>query len=153
MRILYRILRALWMALRGHRGQKDKAGKPYWHHLLTVAWIAYGLTHDPEAVVVGLLHDYYEDVYTGRIQSRFGRETAHRVGIVTRRSGESYEDFIGQIPISGDPVALAVKLADLLHNTEPGRMVMKDAESLKRSIQYGKAIERLVQRRLEDSRA
>lgn len=155
-RSLWRIVRALVLALWGHRGQKDKAGKAYWRHLVTVAWIAYGLTHDPEAVVVGLLHDYIEDVKTpggeGRIYRIFGAETCRRVMWLTRNEDEDRRHHLGAMAINADYIVIAVKIGDLLHNTKPGRLPQckDDAEvscTTNRLIEYQWGIERLTGRR------
>lgn len=128
MRSLYRILRALAMALRGHRGQKDKGGKPYWRHVARVAWIAYGLWPSAEVVIVALLHDYLEDVDPKaypEILHKFGRGVASGVLDLTRKPTGSYADYIRWILTRSSGEAQAVKLADLLHNTQPGRMPRK----------------------------
>ncbi len=122
---MIRVLRAFWLAYRGHRKQRDLAGVPYIRHLVRVAWIAYGLTGKPEAAVVGLLHDLYEDVgWTPRVVRWFGGATDMRVWALTRAhgGGEDYGDYIAQIQRARDPVVAAVKIADLLDNTRPGRL-------------------------------
>lgn len=144
MKSIFRILRALRMALWGHRKQKDQAGQPYWHHLLVVAWTAYGLTRDPEAIVVGLLHDYVEDVDPAGwldIYERFGAITADRVNVLTRGGREEYEAYIWRIYGGGD-VVLATKIADLLHNTDPKRRGTRS-----RAWKYQRALQLLTRRR------
>lgn len=144
MRHIYRILLALRMALWGHRRQKDKAGQPYYRHLLVVAWLAYGLTRDPEAVVVGLLHDYLEDVRPDdvpKLRARFGDMTAARLICLTRHHAEDYDLYISRIYDCGG-VVLAVKIADLLHNTDPTRRGTRS-----RAGRYQRAIQLLTRRR------
>ncbi len=131
MRGLTRILRAFVFAAWAHRGQKDKEGRAYLIHLVTVAWIAYGLTGESEAAVVGLLHDYVEDVDPlyglETVRHKFGWQTAAAVKMLTRARGVSYDQYIErlcQIPqraLTASSVAIEVKIADLLHNTRPGR--------------------------------
>lgn len=144
MRHIYRILLALRMALWGHRKQKDKAGQPYYRHLLVVAWLAYGLTRDPEAVVVGLLHDYLEDVRPDdgpKLEGRFGVRTVDSLLCLTRHHGEGYDLYISRIFGCGG-VVLAVKIADLLHNTDPKRRGTRS-----RAWKYQRAIQVLTRRR------
>lgn len=133
MRGLIRVLHAFMFAAWAHRGQKDKEGRAYLIHLVTVAWLAYGLTGESEAAVVGLLHDYVEDIEPcfgpETLQRWFGVPTALSVLCLTRARGMSYDRYIQSIcwlvQDGSDPerakVALAVKIADLLHNTQPGR--------------------------------
>lgn len=144
MRNTWRVVVALWVCWRGHRGQVDKGGVAYWRHPLRVAWMAWAICGDLEAVAVGLLHDYVEDVdYEHgwlRLESVFGEKMANRVWVLTRRQqlmvphaemgmfrgflvrDESYEEYIDRVAREGDRVVLAVKMADLLHNTDPTRL-------------------------------
>lgn len=130
---IWRIIKAFWLAARGHRGQKDKAGVPYIWHLIWVAWIAYGLTGDSEAIVVGLMHDYFENVgFHSSIAKSLN--LAHQDSNYTTElrlltlsywkhvSTDSYETYIERIADTRDEVMIAVKIADLMHNTKPGRM-------------------------------
>jgi (p)ppGpp synthase/HD superfamily hydrolase len=136
MKNMLRILQAFVMVAWGHRKQKDKAGRAYLWHLLTVAWIAYGLTSDAEAVVVGLLHDYIEDVAPtahARLVRRFGVATADRVRVLTRETTESYASYAQDVSESGDRIVIAVKIADLLHNTDGTRRYLANAGDTKRS--------------------
>jgi (p)ppGpp synthase/HD superfamily hydrolase len=163
MKSLWRILRALVVALLGHRGQVDKAGRPYWRHVVSVAWLAYGLTHDVDAVVVGLLHDYLEDVaepqcpcgmLAGVVKLRraFGEDTVLRVMQLTRAKEDTYASFIARVAASRNQVVIAVKLADLLHNTMPGRLprcksVAEETRAINRLYDYQLAIEQLTMQR------
>jgi (p)ppGpp synthase/HD superfamily hydrolase len=127
---IFRIMKAFAMVAWGHRNQRDKAGKAYIWHLVTVAWIAYGLTREPEAVVVGLLHDYVEDVYPDaypRLVKRFGGATADRVLKLTRLSTVPYPDYALAVSQCGDLIVINVKLADLLHNTDGTRRYLMNA--------------------------
>ena len=129
MRGLWGLLRAFAMAAWGHRHQRDKGGRLYWHHLVRVAWLAYGLSGgDLDAAIVGLLHDYLEDVdpHAGAIIARcFGGPVARAVSCLTRPGNVSYGKYIARIAAMRrdlDDRVLAVKLADLLDNTQPGRV-------------------------------
>ena len=124
MRSVWLVAKAFCVAAWGHRHQRDKAGKRYIWHLVRVAWIAYGLTGDADAAVCGLLHDFFEDVdpsLGARIGRQFGLRVLWTIEALTHNDGTSYEKYIGKIIHSGQRLAQAVKLADLLDNTRPGR--------------------------------
>jgi (p)ppGpp synthase/HD superfamily hydrolase len=152
---MIRVLRAFKLAWWGHRNQRDKGGRPYIWHLVRVAWIAYGITGDLEAAVVGLLHDYYEDVdWTPKVVLRFGVETEMRVWRLTRPMvGESYDSYIRHIQLSQDPITVSVKIADLLDNTRSGRLprckdAIEEQDNTSRMYRYSRALQVLLQTRL-----
>lgn len=124
MRQTFRILLAFTLAAWGHRKQNDKAGKASIWHLVTVAWLAFGLTGEAEAVVVGLLHDHIEDVSPeafSLLVRLFGTATAARVQILTREATETYSSYAQDVSDSGDRIVIAVKVSDLLHNSDGAR--------------------------------
>jgi (p)ppGpp synthase/HD superfamily hydrolase len=128
---MIRVLRAFFFAWWHHGKQRDKEGRPYILHLVTVAWTAYGMTPKPEAAVVGLLHDYVEDVDplygVETLTRKFGWRTASSVKLLTRGHGQSYDQDsqgLAQSYMNAPTLAtvvMTVKIADLLHNTKPGR--------------------------------
>lgn len=148
MRQLWRVVVALWVCWRGHRGQVDKGGVAYLRHPLRVALLAWAICGELEAVVVGLLHDYIEDVNYEHgwmdIHRHFGAGIASQVWSLTRRRqmcdprvemgfyrrrvvrDETYAEYIERVVREGDRVVLAVKMADLLHNTDPARKVPRE---------------------------
>jgi len=151
------LIRAFLLAAWGHRKQRDKAGERYIWHLVRVAWIAYGLTGDVEAAVVGLLHDYIEDVDVAshaqeRMERRFGGMTAKNVWLLTVFSVHSpsvafpergYADYIERIVRSQSRIAIAVKIADLLDNTNPRRR-RKAGISEEQTVKYLRALAKLA---------
>lgn len=153
MKNLWLIGRAFCMAAWGHRRQRDKAGKRYIGHLVRVAWIAYGLKPSARVVVVALLHDYLEDVDTNAIHTvlnRFDWPIAISVQDLTRMEGTSYADYIRYVLIFASEAAQTVKLADLLDNTQPGRMP-RAKRNHERGTQYLDAIEALTRQRVQRS--
>lgn len=145
MKSLWRIWQAFWMAYWGHRRQRDKAGRRYVFHVAHVAWIAYGMTGDPEAAVVGLLHDYFEDVgWSVEARRRFGLATCDRIEMLTHAYTDPYERYIRKVGECGDRVVLAVKIADLLHNTDTGRGTGVNPA---RTLKYLRALDVLVAKR------
>ncbi len=132
---------AIELAVRCHRGQTDKYHQPYILHVLGVA----GRCRSIEEKIVAFLHDTVEDNHTTFDELRrmgFSERVIAAVEHLTRRKGESYDAFVDRI--APDPLARAVKLADLEDNMDVRRsnrpMKQKDAERLEK---YRKAWQRL----------
>lgn len=109
--------KALFIASECHMEQLDKAGAPYINHPLAVSKMVEG----EREKVVALLHDVIEDgpvtaEYLGTI---FPEEIVSAVVAMTKREGEDYFDYIRRA--AANPIARAVKLADLAHNMDFGR--------------------------------
>lgn len=124
MTALWRVLRAFLMAAWAHRGQRDKSGHRYLGHVVRVAWLAYGLTGEVDAAIVGLLHDSLEDaaIESTVLLTRFGQRVWCAVLDLTRPPGMRYEAYIEHVLLHGSALAVQVKLADLLDNTNPTRL-------------------------------
>ncbi|WP_417628812.1 HD domain-containing protein [Pararhodobacter aggregans] len=114
---------AFEFALAAHQGQQDKAGLAYVGHL---ARVAAGVEGD-EARIVALLHDVIEDCGVTRdaIEARFGARIAAAVALLTRVKGEAPALYYARI--AADPLARAVKLADIADNDHPARLASLDA--------------------------
>lgn len=99
-------------AAKAHEGQVDKAGTPYYFHVLRVS--AAGKTVEEQ--VVGALHDVLEDTPTTALtlDALFGTKIALAVFAMTHMSNEKYEDYITRL--AKNPIAKAVKLNDLRDN-------------------------------------
>jgi (p)ppGpp synthase/HD superfamily hydrolase len=97
-----------------HKDQIDKAGKPYIRHLEAVASKVIGT----EEKTVAWLHDIFEDTDFSHEQLSvfFPRSIVEAVEALTKRPGESYEDYLRRI--AENPLAIKVKMADLDHNTD-----------------------------------
>lgn len=107
--------RAFDLAVEKHADQYDLRGGPYINHVLAVAAETLASTHaerDSDVVVAALLHDIIEDtdVTLAQIRKAFGRDVADVVDHLTRRSSETYFDYIGRA--ASHPLARVVKLAD-----------------------------------------
>lgn len=133
--------RAIAIAAIAHEGQVDKAGAPYILHPLRV--MAAQTTN--EARTVAVLHDVVEDtgVTLGELrdQAHFPEPILQALELVTRRSEDSYEDFIERCAF--DPIARAVKLADLEDNLNALRLMDFDAKAAERFTRYLSAHRRL----------
>ncbi len=124
---------AIIWATEVHRGQVDKAGNPYILHPLRVML----RMTSAEARFVAILHDTIEDSEHTLDDLRalgYSETIIAAVDAITRRDGETYEEFI--LRLKPNPLARAVKLADLLDNLDLRRanpvVAEKDAERLAR---------------------
>jgi (p)ppGpp synthase/HD superfamily hydrolase len=106
---------AIALALQAHRGQVDRAGRPYILHPLRVM----GLVDGMDAKIVAVLHDVVEDTPTTLDELRglgYSERIVTAVNHLTRREDETYEQFIERI--KPHPLARHVKLADLMDNMD-----------------------------------
>ena len=118
-----RLMTALELCRKLHAGQVDKCGQPYWIHPFTVAmsyFSGYGDVKSISCTIVGLLHDIPED--TGMAVEALAQlieltdEEIAALKLLTRQDGVSYDEYIDSIGESGNEIAIAAKLYDLLHN-------------------------------------
>lgn len=110
--------KAMMIAIQAHSGQTDKQGKPYILHPLAVASQLDSL----ELKTIALLHDTIEDSWVDKVfllNAGIPKELVEVVVLLTRPKDMSYEDYLRRLKTN--PMALAVKKADLAHNTSPER--------------------------------
>ncbi|WP_345205468.1 HD domain-containing protein [Fodinibacter luteus] len=119
------IQRAKMRAAEAHRGQLDKAGRPYFEHPQRVVGRLVNPTADE--VVVAWMHDVVEDtgVTLEEIEKAFGSTVAAAVNAMTRRSEEADSEYYARV--KANPIALNVKAADLADNTDPARLALLDS--------------------------
>lgn len=132
--------KAITIATIAHQGQKDKAGQPYILHPLRVMFS----TKCEVERICGVLHDVIEDTEVTMDDLRnegFSEEVLSVLDAVTKRDGESYEDFICRI--LPNPVACRVKLADLSDNMDLSRIENPAEKDYQRIEKYRKAVERI----------
>jgi len=134
---------AVSIALEAHKGQKDKAGKPYILHPLRLM-----SKFDREDLqIIAVLHDVVEDSHI--TLDKLNRYEFHpriitAVGRLTHRLHETYPEYIERV--SGNDLATQVKLEDLRDNMDVIRLggdypwCMDDFRRLKK---YAIAYERL----------
>lgn len=97
-----------------HHGQFDKQGMDYILHPLRVAALV-----DDGCKPAALLHDVLEDTSVDRdllLAAGISDETLVAVELLTRSEDQTYEEFIGRIRVSGNAIAVKVKIADLQDN-------------------------------------
>jgi (p)ppGpp synthase/HD superfamily hydrolase len=128
---------ALIWAVKAHKGQKDKSGKPYILHPLAVM----NNVESMNEKIVAILHDVVEDTDTSltAIQNLFGSVIAEGVDAMTHRPNEPNIDYWKRVKENN--IAKQVKQADILHNTSAKRMECLDPETRERlTTKYKKAL-------------
>ena len=112
--------KALKLCFEAHKEQVDKSGMPYVFHPFHLA----EQMKDEVTCTVALLHDVVEDTdYTLEDLRAMGFEAAviDALTLLTHDPKEPYMDYVARI--KENPVAKAVKLADLKHNSDRTRLV------------------------------
>lgn len=119
-----------------HEGQVDKSGEPYILHPQRVA----SRMDRPSRAVVAWLHDVVEDtdVTLQRIEELFGDGTAEAVDAITHKKGESWADYLTRV--RGNEIARAVKIADLIDNSNLSRLKEVTPKDVKRQAKYNRAL-------------
>src|SRR6476659_4093596 len=105
--------KAISIAVEAHRGQKDKNGKPYILHPISVM----GKVDTETEKIVAVLHDVVEDTdwtFDQLKKEGFPQEIIEALDGVTKREGESYEDFVNRS--ARNPSSRRIKLADIEDN-------------------------------------
>jgi Guanosine polyphosphate pyrophosphohydrolases/synthetases len=131
------IEKAYHLALEAHKDQKRKSGEPYIVHPLSVAIILADLEMDKETIVAGLLHDIVEDTDTTIDELKgygFSDRVLDALRLMTHAEGVDYYDYVKEI--GKDPLARKVKIADLEHNMQLGRLNEVRDKDLKRAEKY-----------------
>ena len=129
--------RALQICFDAHKDQVDKAQIPYVFHPFHLA----DQMQTEAETVVALLHDVVEDsdyTFADLEKEGFGEEIINALKLLTHNDGSKYMDYVAKI--KENPLAKAVKLADLKHNSDITRLDVIDEKALKRRDTYLEAI-------------
>lgn len=135
------IERAIEIALLAHKGQKDKSGVEYILHPLRV------MERGKTAVekICGVLHDVVEDsdwTIKDLINEGFSEEVITAIKCLTKETeNENYDEFIERV--AKDPIAVKVKLNDLLDNMDITRLNELTNQDLHRLNKYLRAYKKL----------
>ncbi len=132
--------KALKLCFEAHKNQVDKSGMPYVFHPFHLA----EQMETEETTIVALLHDVVEDTdYTIEDLTKmgFGESVVKSLSLLTHDDTVEYMDYV--LAIKGNPIAKAVKLADLRHNSDLSRLDVIDEKALTRREKYLKAIDLL----------
>lgn len=131
------IERAVVIAAQAHEGQTDKAGAAYLLHPLRLMLQA----ESDEERIVAVLHDVVEDsgwTLEALRAEGFSEQILAAIDSVTRRDGETYEQFIQRAGQSS--LGRRVKLADLKDNCDLSRIPSPSEKDRARVAKYRQAI-------------
>lgn len=131
---------AIAIAAKAHEGQVDKAGNPYLDHPLFVMENVNSL----EQKIVAVLHDAVEDSELTLEQLRsegFPEFLVSAIEAITKIEGEAYATYLERV--IANPIALPVKIADVTHNLDLGRIAHPTEADFQRIAKYKKVLSQL----------
>ena len=134
--------KALSLSFAAHKEQLDKSGMPYVFHPFHLA----EQMEDEDTTIVALLHDVVEDTEYTIDDLRtmgFSKKVCGAIAMMTHDGAIPYLDYVAQIKLN--PIARAVKLADLRHNSDASRLDVVDDKATERIQKYQKAIALLTE--------
>lgn len=120
---------AIRIARDAHEGQVDKSGRPYIGHPLRVMKSVSGEYERMTAV----LHDVIEDTAVTAedlAAQDCPPEVVAAVVAISKVPGEDQEAYLARV--AANPIALAVKFADIADNTSPDRLAQLDEHTQRR---------------------
>lgn len=132
------LTKAISIATSAHESQVDKGGQPYIQHPLRVME---QMTTDA-ARIVAVLHDVIEDSdysFDDLVAAGFSEEIVQAIEALTKQKGESYKNYLRRIKTN--PIAIAVKLADLQDNMNLIRLPTITEKDIERQKKYSKAVD------------
>lgn len=114
--------KAMRIAYEAHAGQVDKSGTPYVFHPYHLA----EQMGDELTTCAALLHDVVEDtgITLDELSMEFPPEVVEALALLTHDPAVPYLDYVSKV--AEDPIARAVKLADLAHNMDETRFAGAD---------------------------
>lgn len=115
--------KALKLCYEAHAGQVDKSGIPYVFHPYHLA----EQMTDEDSTVVALLHDVVEVTHYTMEDLRkmgFSERVLEAIALMTHEDGVPYLEYVARI--KENPIAKAVKLADIEHNSDATRLDPND---------------------------
>lgn len=130
--------KALRISFNAHKNQIDKSGMPYVYHPFHLA----EQMSDEYTTCVALLHDVVEDtdITIDDIKNEgFPKDVIDAIALMTHDNDVPYLEYVAMI--KKNPIAAAVKLADLRHNSDLSRLDIVDSKALERLEKYKKAIQ------------
>lgn len=128
------LLRTFFIAARAHKGQRDKAGKPYIFHPINVSLNVKGR----DEKIVALLHDVIEDTAYNIDDLKFlTKDQREALLLLTHDKDTPYMTYIEAI--KKNKIASRVKLADLNQNMNLKRLNIVTEKDLDRLEKYKKA--------------
>lgn len=137
------IIRAMNLIDVYFKDKKDKGGNPYTEHLIYIMQ----RVETAEEKVAALLHDIIEDTEITEkdlLEYGFPQDLIDIVMIMTKKTDESYEDYIDRIIESKNQIAINVKIIDLEHNMNLDRLKLVTSEDILRKNKYSQAYNKLL---------
>ena len=134
--------KALRISFNAHKNQLDKSGMPYVYHPFHVA----EQMKDEYSTCVALLHDVVEDTdmtFDDLRNEGIDEAVIEALELLTHSPDVPYMDYVAKI--KGHPVAEAVKLADLRHNSDLSRFDNVTETILQKNQKYLDAIKYLTE--------
>ena len=129
--------KAMKLCFDAHKEQVDKSGLPYVFHPFHLA----EQMSNENTTVVALLHDVVEDsdyTFADLQELGFSESVLAALRLLTHGDDMPYMDYVAAI--KKNPIARAVKLADLRHNSDLSRMDEVTEKTLARREKYLAAI-------------
>jgi len=133
--------RALEIAVESHKGQKQKDGTPYAFHPIRLSLSL----ETEEQKIVALLHDVVEDTdwtFEDLAGEGFSDRVIVALRLLTHTDETPYEDYVERL--ASDPLARAVKKADLADNMDLKRVPELTENDFARFRKYHRAWRRLA---------
>lgn len=131
------VKRALKLCFDAHKYQMDKSGLPYVFHPFHLA----EQMESEDTIVVALLHDVVEDTpYTLKDlrDMGFGQQITDAIALMTHDERVPYLEYVRRI--RKNPIARAVKIADLQHNSDTSRLEAVSEMDRWRVLKYKMAL-------------
>lgn len=132
---------AIQVARRAHEGQLDKGGRPYIAHPLRVM----GALRDEHERMAAVLHDVVEDTtvtLADLTEAGCPRPVLDALAAISKQPGEDQETYLARV--AANPIALAVKRADIADNMSPDRLSRLDLQTQERlRAKYASALRQL----------
>lgn len=125
--------KAMVVCFQAHKDQRDKGGMPYVFHPFHVA----EMLETEEEICTALLHDVVEDTdwtIEDLRKEGFPESVLGALTLMTHNDGTPYLEYV--VRLRSNPIARRVKLADLTHNSDPGRLPSETPASRKRRQKY-----------------
>lgn len=118
--------KAMKIAYAAHHGQVDKGGIPYIFHPIHLA----EQMDDEISCCAALLHDVVEDTHITieELAAQFPEEVIAVLRLLTHREDVPYFDYVRAI--KGNSIAVKIKLADIVHNSDQTRCTNLTEEQL-----------------------
>jgi hypothetical protein len=136
---------AIRVAVDAHAGQFDKAGMPYILHPLRVMMTVESPSLD-SARKVAILHDVVEDSdwTLESLDAKHGltAEEEAALRLLSHGDGDDYDAYVERL--SSNPLARAVKIADLRDNLDVTRLEEVTEKDAKRVSKYLRSLRRLM---------